>query len=147
MHPTYPTSNIYCILSSALIISYCAYYGYSIHHADWFKPRSNLYQISKISIYFLILAGSIGLWKLDLTTQNQLVNITKSVRFDGSEIIISEYLRQCWRSKEFFNTMKLPLDLARLITHFYSHECIHLIQRKTGDHWKIPLDKVCECWC
>ena len=46
-----------------------------------YKPDSAIINLKNNTLY---LAGRNGLCKLDLTTQNQVENITKSVKFDGT---------------------------------------------------------------
>ena len=59
-----------------------------------------------------------------------------------SEIIIDGYLRRCWKRIEFLNMSELPIELIGVITMYYQKECIHLIQRTGGEHWKVDMDDI-----
>ena len=61
---------------------------------------------------------------------------------DATDIIINAYLRDCWKHKDFLNMKKLASELIELIIQFHHQEYVHLIQRNSGKHWKISLDKI-----
>ena len=59
-----------------------------------------------------------------------------------SDIVINGYLREYWKKKELINVMKLPIAVIGIIIQFFRKEYVHLIQRKSGKHWKISVDNI-----
>ena len=62
-----------------------------------------------------------------------------------NDLIMTGYLRRCWKGKELTDIGELLFELIGLIINFYTQQFVHLIRRYNGHHWKINLDDILPC--
>ena len=89
----------------------------------------------------LIRQSHVGL-PMDLDVESPLFHAFMVNNLEKSEVIINGYLRNCWKEKEFVIVNQLPFELIGIILVYYREECVHLIERQSGGHWKIPLSHI-----
>lgn len=55
-----------------------------------------------------------------------------------NSMIINGYIRQYWKQ----DPRSIPVDLIDILLMYYEEAEVHLVERETGQHWKIPLHDI-----
>ena len=61
---------------------------------------------------------------------------------DGDNVLTFGYINNCFKCNNFFNVRPLPYYLIKLIAKKVCIQYVHLINVKSGKHWKMDLNQI-----